>query len=94
MSFSVPANSKMTHIVYLIKAGKTARGSAVIPAPNKLEIFCRTAAMWSVTRLPLAIVVAQQIKGNEIVWIKLKRIQTASCASDSKGTISFDLSGF
>lgn len=52
--------------------------------------------MWPYTAATgeIAIVVAQQIKGNEIAWIKLKRIQTASCASDSKGTISFDLSGF
>jgi len=40
------------------------------------------------------IVMAQQIKGNKIVRIQLKRMQTASCASDSKDTISFDLSGF
>lgn len=51
--------------------------------------------MWPYTAATGKIaIVAQQIKGNEIVWIKLKRIQTASCASDSKGTISFDLSGF
>lgn len=41
--------------------------------------------MWSYIAATgeIVIVVVQQIKGNEIVWIELKKIQTASHANDN-----------
>ncbi len=56
---------------------------------NGCDVVCYTAANGET-----AIVMAQQIKGNEIVWIKLQKDTNCFLCTDTKGTISFDLSGF